>query len=119
MNTLTPEEKRILLDKGTEAPGSGEYLYTKTEGVYACKQCNARLYQSKDKFESGCGWPSFDDEIAHAIQKIPDRDGRRTEIVCNHCKGHLGHVFEGENFTPKNVRHCVNSLSLKLIKHSL
>jgi methionine-R-sulfoxide reductase len=116
LNSLTEEEKRILLDKGTEMPFSGKYVHTKREGIYVCKQCDAPLYHWKNKFESGCGWPSFDDEIANAIQKIPDLDGRRTEIVCNHCKGHLGHVFEGEHFTPKNIRHCVNSLSLKLIE---
>lgn len=109
---LTPEERYILFDKGTEAPGTGEYLHNKETGIYHCKVCGAPLYRSQDKFESGCGWPSFDDEIPGAIKRQPDADGRRVEIVCAKCGAHMGHVFEGEQFTPKNTRHCVNSLSV-------
>jgi len=111
-NNLTKEEKRVILHKGTEAPGTGEYYLNKETGIYICKQCEAALYTSNDKFESNCGWPSFDDEIEGAVVRIPDADGRRTEIVCNKCSGHLGHIFIGEGFTDKNTRHCVNSISL-------
>ena len=114
-NNLTPEEQAVILNKATERPYTGEYVDNKITGTYVCKQCDTELYQSKDKFDSHCGWPSFDDEIKGAVKRIPDADGRRIEIVCANCGGHLGHVFEGEGFTAKNTRHCVNSISMKFI----
>ena len=115
MNKLTDEEKRIIIDKGTEAPFTGVYVNNKDTGVYVCKQCENALYNSKDKFESSCGWPSFDDEITGAIKKTMDVDGIRTDITCMKCGGHLGHLFTGERLTIKNLRHCVNSISMKFI----
>jgi len=114
-NKLTPEEEYIIVNKGTERPGTGELLYNKEPGTYVCKRCDTLLYRSEDKFESHCGWPSFDDEIHGAVKSVRDVDGRRTEILCNTCGAHLGHVFEGERLTPKNTRHCVNSLSMKFV----
>jgi len=114
-NLLTQEEKVVILLKGTEIPFSGEYYHLNEIGTYVCRQCESALYQAQDKFDSGCGWPSFDDEIVGSVTHLLDKDGRRTEIICSNCQGHLGHVFHGERLTSKNTRHCVNSISLKFV----
>lgn len=109
---LTPEERRVIIEKGTEMPFTGKFYLNKEAGTYLCRQCDAPLFNSTDKFESGTGWPSFDDAVPGAVKQIPDADGRRTEIVCAKCGGHLGHLFFNEGFTGKNARYCVNSVSL-------
>ena len=115
LNRLTPEEEAVIVGKGTEMPFSGEYEHNFSEGIYVCRRCEAPLYRSKDKFDARCGWPAFDEEIKGAVKRVLDPDGSRTEIQCARCGAHLGHVFEGEGFTQKNVRHCVNSISLKFV----
>ena len=117
---LTNEEREVLENKGTEAPFSGEYNNHFEQGYFVCRACHSKLYESKTKFDSGCGWPSFDDEVPGAIVRYEDNSlGRqRTEICCSKCDGHLGHVFHGEKITPKDTRHCVNSLSIRFISSS-
>ena len=114
-NALNSEEERIIVNKGTEMPFTGEYNSFKGIGTFVCKRCEHPLYRSDAKFNSDCGWPSFDDDISGNVKRVLVKDGRRTEIVCGHCGGHLGHVFEGERFTEKDTRHCVNSVSIRFI----
>ena len=111
-NQLNEKEKQVIVQKGTEAAFTGLYWDNKKDGIYSCKQCNTALFTSDSKFDSGTGWPSFDDCIDNSVLELPDLDGRRIEIVCKNCNGHLGHVFKGEGFSSKNTRHCVNSISL-------
>ena len=112
---LTREEEDVIVHKGTETPFTGKYYAFWEHGTYVCKRCGATLYRSESKFEAGCGWPSFDDEVPGAVKRTVDADGVRTEITCANCGAHLGHVFVEEDFTKKNVRHCVNSISIDFI----
>ncbi|SRR5258706_14501693 len=114
-NPLSPEEEKVIVHKGTEAPFTGEYDNFYEEGTFLCRRCNSPLFSSKSKFDAGCGWPSFDQNNPGAIKRVPDSDGYRTEIQCAHCGAHLGHVFEGEGYTDTNTRHCVNSLSIRFV----
>jgi peptide methionine sulfoxide reductase msrA/msrB len=115
LKKLTPQEEQVIINKGTEMPFTGKYYAFWEKGTYICKRCGAKLYRSENKFEADCGWPSFDDEIPGAVKRLPDPDGMRTEIECANCGAHLGHVFKGEQYTQKNTRHCVNSISMEFI----
>ena len=115
-NKLTPQEEDVIKYKGTETPFSGEYDNFYENGIFICRKCNAPLFSAESKFDAGCGWPAFDENYKNAVKRIPDADGERIEIQCNNCGAHLGHVFEREEFTDKNTRHCVNSLSIRFIK---
>lgn len=115
MNELTPDEEHVIVDKGTEIPFTGEYDNFYEDGTFICRRCNAPLFSAEAKFDAGCGWPAFDENFPNAVTRLPDEDGHRTEIQCTNCDGHLGHVFEGEGLTPRNTRHCVNSLSIRFI----
>lgn len=112
LNKLNEEETRVIVNKGTERSFTGKFHDHKEDGMYTCRQCNANLFPSNAKFDSGTGWPSFDDAVEGAVKEVSDADGRRVEIVCANCEGHLGHVFKGERMTDKSTRHCVNSISL-------
>jgi len=114
-NALNADERYVIEHKGTERPFTGEYDDFYEEGCYICRKCNAELYRSVDKFDAHCGWPAFDKEVEGAVTRLPDPDGRRIEVECANCGGHLGHVFMGEGFTPTNARHCINSISMKFI----
>ena len=114
-NNISSEEADIIVNKGTEAPFSGEYDNFYKDGTYVCRRCNLPLFSAKNKYDAGCGWPAFDENFPNAVKRIPDNDGQRTEIQCSHCGAHLGHVFLGEHFTEKDTRHCVNSLSIRFI----
>ena len=114
-NSLTPAEKNIIDQKGTEAPFSGEYHDFYQNGTFICRRCNSPLFSSQAKFDADCGWPAFDAHFPDAVTRLPDSDGRRVEIQCSHCQAHLGHVFEGEQLTDQNTRHCVNSLSIRFV----
>lgn len=115
MNALTPEEEHVLVNKGTEIPFAGEYDNFYEDGTFICRRCNAPLFSAEAKFDAGCGWPAFDENFPDAVKRLPDDDGQRTEIQCANCGGHLGHVFEGEELTRQNTRHCVNSLSIRFV----
>lgn len=114
-NSLTEQERKVLIEKATDYPFTGDYYQKKESGIYLCRMCNNPLYHSADKFDAHCGWPSFDQEIKGNVRRVPDADGFRTEIICANCNGHLGHVFEGEGYTDKNIRHCVNTSSLRFV----
>ena len=114
-NELTNEETRVIINKGTERSFTGKFWDHHEDGMYTCRQCNTALFPSDTKFDSGTGWPRFDDAVVGSVREVPDADGRRIEIVCNNCGGHLGHVFKGERMTEKSTRHCVNSISLDFV----
>jgi methionine-R-sulfoxide reductase len=114
-NVLTPQERDVIINKGTDRPFTGDYYDKTDKGIYICRQCNNPLYRSGDKFDGHCGWPSFDDEIPGSVTQVPDADGQRVEIICNNCHAHLGHVFTGEGFTDKDTRHCVNTSSIVFV----